>query len=164
MTTAIENDKLRDAIECINTWGGTRDLPESIESDRLRRTATARVNDARDYLRGLWCKPRGLRRSQSLSFLRRFIGKHRSLPGDDHCEGFNYKGKPYLWLSQPYPERWERALAEGRVDLACRDHGLVYTVSREPSWHFPIGVLTVCWTKVGTTDNPIEDERKAAAR
>ena len=72
------------------------------------------------------------------------------LPSDDHCEGFNYKGKPFCWVSQPY-----------QVDLpameaAAEEHGLRFHVDDTAGWYWPGSCTFVTWWRKDAPWSPVE--------
>lgn len=129
---------------------------------RMASEAESRV---KMRLARLWAKPLGLKNDRRWGCVRNLLNARHScarsghmclhLPGDDHRSCWSQDGVPAVYVTQPYPEAWNHAVAA--ATRFCAEYGLRLTAiapddPASPAWHCPGSVVFV--TVVKDEDSP----------
>lgn len=122
-----------------------RELAEWEGAEQAGRAFSEAVSDMRQE--GL--REKGYRKSPASPCIRKLLGYRCDMtqchpPGSDHSSLWYKKGKPALFLSQPYQLGWEEMR---KLVAFCLQHKLRADVSSWPSHYFPSQVISLHLTK-----------------
>jgi hypothetical protein len=124
-------------------------MEEFDPSSEIAPRARKLQDETRRALMEAWAASQGVEKCQGPMFWRRLLGERldycKRLPGDDHTSLWQRNGRPELYVSQPYPERFTDRLPE--MMAAAAEHGLAFTVNTRPAWHYPGRCLFVTWRR-----------------